>query len=160
VDQFAVQSNVSVLGLAVNNNPPAEGELLASIAQTPNLAATWRVIDAGQSVDLTVGLLSRASFVITHSYHLALWALQANTPALLVVDSEYYRLKAEGLSALAGFPGSISITAHATAPEIAARLDQVRSWLEQSELGAVAERVESWWSTQLSSVPTARASAT
>ena len=160
VDQFAVQSNVSVLGLAVNNNPPAEGELLASIAQTPNLAATWRVIDAGQSVDLAVGLLSRASFVITHSYHLALWALQANTPALLVVDSEYYRLKAEGLSALAGFPGSISITAHATAPEIAARLDQVRSWLEQSELGAVAERVESWWSTQLSSVPTARASAT
>jgi polysaccharide pyruvyl transferase WcaK-like protein len=160
VDQFAVESNVSVLGLAVNNNPPAEGELLASIARTPNLAATWRVIDAGQSVDLTVGLLSRASFVITHSYHLALWSLQANTPALLVVDSEYYRLKAEGLSALAGFPGSISISAHATAPEIAARLDQVRSWLDQSELGAVAERVESWWSTQLSSVPTAKPVAT
>ena len=160
VDQLGVESNLSVLGLAVNNNPPAEGELLASIAQTANLAAPWRVIDAGQSVDLTVSLLSRASFVVTHSYHLALWALQAKTPAVLVVDSEYYRLKAEGLSALAGFPGSISIAADATAPEIAARLDQVRSWLEQSELDAVAERVESWWSTQLSSVPTTRPVAT
>ena len=160
VDQLGVESNLSVLGLAVNNNPPAEGELLASIAQTANLVAPWRVIDAGQSVDLTVSLLSRASFVVTHSYHLALWALQAKTPAVLVVDSEYYRLKAEGLSALAGFPGSISISADATAPEIAARLDQVRSWLEQSELGAVSERVESWWSTQLSSVPQAQAVAT
>ena len=160
VDQLGVESNLSVLGLAVNNNPPAEGELLASIAQTANLAAPWRVIDAGQSVDLTVSLLSRASFVVTHSYHLALWALQAKTPAVLVVDSEYYRLKAEGLSALAGFPGSISIAADATAPEIAARLDQVRSWLEQSELDAVAERVESWWSTQLSSVPTTKPVAT
>ena len=54
----------------------------------------------------------------------------------------------------------MSIAADATAPEIAARLDQVRSWLEQSELDAVAERVESWWSTQLSRVPTARPVAT
>jgi hypothetical protein len=67
---------------------------------------------------------------------------------------------AEGLSALSGFPGSISISADATAPEIAARLDQVRSWLEQSELDAVAERVESWWATQLSSVPPAKPVAT
>ena len=149
VDQLASQAGLSVLGVAVNNNAPPELELLASIAQSGELVAPWSVIDSGQSVELAVGLLARASAVVTHSYHLALWALQAGTPAVLVADSDYYQLKADGLAALAGFPGGISITSTATTSEIDERLEQVKRWLGQSQLPAVAERVEAWWSAQL-----------
>ncbi len=149
VDQLASQAGLSVLAVAVNNNAPPELELVASLARSRELVAPWSVIDSCHSVELAVGLLARASAVVTHSYHLALWALQAGTPAVLVADSDYYQLKADGLAALAGFPGSISITSTASASEIAERLEQVQLWLGKSQLPAVAERVEQWWSRQL-----------
>ena len=149
VDQLAKQAGLSVLAVAVNNNAPPELELVASLARSRELVAPWSVIDSCHSVELAVGLLARASAVVTHSYHLALWALQAGTPAVLVADSDYYQLKADGLAALAGFPGSISITSTASASEIAERLEQVQLWLGKSQLPAVAERVEQWWSRQL-----------
>jgi len=152
VDHLAGRAELNVLGVAVNSNPPPEVELLASLAQSVDRVAPWRVIDTGQSVALTVALLGRASLVITHSYHLALWALQAGTPAVLVADSEYYQLKADGLARLAGFPGSISITSASTSVQIEEKLDQVRGWLGQSQLNEAAERVDSWWQSQLSSI--------
>ncbi|MEX0768699.1 MAG: polysaccharide pyruvyl transferase family protein [Microthrixaceae bacterium] len=152
VDQFAVRAELNVLGVAINNNPPAEVELLAGLARVADRMAPWRVIDTGQSVALTVGLLQRASSVVTHSYHLALWALRAGTPAVLVADSEYYQLKADGLAGLAGFPGSISITSTSTSSEIEAKLNEVSLWLENSQLNKVEQRVDSWWQSQLKSM--------
>jgi polysaccharide pyruvyl transferase WcaK-like protein len=94
-------------------------------------------------------VLAGADAVICHSYHVALWALEAGRPTLLVAASDYYKAKADGLAALAGFDGPISITPDDDLSLISSRLAEVEGWLRESRLPEVTARVEQWWDDQL-----------
>ena len=146
VDALATERGATVLGLCINDNEPAEAAVFAHAAQVAPRRAKWRAIEATRSPALVRGLVANADAVISHSYHLALWALQARTPALLVAGSDYYRAKAEGLSDLAGFGGTIALDpgAGVNVDVIRTGLDAVSTWLASSLLPAAAARVEQW----------------
>jgi polysaccharide pyruvyl transferase WcaK-like protein len=99
------------------------------------------------------GILAAADAVVSHSYHLALWALESGTPAVLVAGSPYYEQKASGLGRLAGLTGSIAVTHDVDAAALRARLERVRSELSDSVLADAAAQVQQWWDDQLGVVP-------
>ena len=83
--------------------------------------------------------------MVTHSYHVALWALEGGTPALVVVRSKYYEAKAAGLGALAGLTSPIALADEPDADTLEQRLDIVRNELDPAALAAVADGVNAWW---------------
>ncbi|HQZ36494.1 MAG TPA: polysaccharide pyruvyl transferase family protein [Ilumatobacteraceae bacterium] len=144
VDCFAAKSGATVLGMCVNDNEPAEASVFAHAAQAAPRQTTWRAIEATGSPALVRGLMRRADAVVSHSYHLALWALQEQTPTLLVAASDYYRAKADGLADLAGFAGTIAFSPTDDADSIRPLLHDVLTWLPSSRLPDAAARVERW----------------
>ncbi len=59
--------------------------------------ARWFLVDAEERADIVAALVARCRAVVSHSYHVALFALAAEVPVLLRTGTEYYRRKAEGL---------------------------------------------------------------
>jgi hypothetical protein len=94
--------------------------------------------------------LVAADAVVTHSYHVALWALEAGTPTLLATGSDYYEAKAEGLRALAGLTSPIALVAGPTVDTLERQLEAVRGELDPTVLAGVAARVSEWWDRALS----------
>ncbi|MBK9972093.1 MAG: polysaccharide pyruvyl transferase family protein [Acidimicrobiaceae bacterium] len=150
VDELATRSGATVLGIAINDNPPAEAAVFAQLAQQVVRRSPWRWVDATRSPELAAGLLAAADSVVSHSYHLALWALEAGTPAVLVTGSAYYEAKAAGLARLAGLTGPIALPASVDATMLGAQLEQIRAELDTDILSTVAAQVEAWWAQRLS----------
>ena len=90
----------------------------------------WRWVDATRSPELAAGLLAAADSVVSHSYHLALWALEAGTPAVLVTGSAYYEAKAAGLARLAGLTGPIALPASVDATMLGAFHEPITAELD------------------------------
>ena len=149
IDDLAADRDATVLGLCVNDNEPSEAAVVIEASRAQPRRTSWRVIEATRSPALVRGVLAGADAVICHSYHVALWALEAARPTLLVAASDYYRAKADGLAALAGFSGPISITPDDELALIPSRLTEVELWLRESRLPEVTTRVERWWDEKL-----------
>jgi polysaccharide pyruvyl transferase WcaK-like protein len=149
IDDLAADRGATVLGLCVNDNEPSEAVVVIEAYRAQPRRTSWTVIEATRSPALVRSVLAGADAVICHSYHVALWALEAGRPTLLVAASDYYKAKADGLAALAGFDGPISITPDDDLSLISSRLAEVEGWLRESRLPEVTARVEQWWDDQL-----------
>ncbi len=149
IDDLAAERGVTVLGLCVNDNEPTEAQVFLSESRAEPRRAPWRMVEATRRPALVRGLVARAEAVVSHSYHVALWALEAGTPTLLVTASDYYRAKARGLAELAGFDGSIALEPDDDLAGLDDRLDDVAMWLKSSQLPDVTAHVEQWWDGQL-----------
>ena len=152
VDAIAHRAGATVVGLAINDNHPTEASVFAELSRRSPRLAPWRLLDARRSPALATGLLAQADAVASHSYHLALWALRAGTPALLSAGSLYYAHKAAGLAALAGIAGGIDVPDVVDAHTIRAALDRVAAELSVPALSVVSAHVDAWWSSQLGTV--------
>ncbi len=145
IDALAWRTGATVVGLVTNNNEPHEALVLAALAQPAPRRSPWRIIDLVDDPELARAVLAAADAVISHSYHVALWALEAGTPALLATGSAYYEAKAEGLRALAGLTASIALDAHSGIDSLDKQLDAVRSELDPAVLARAAGDVTAWW---------------
>ena len=149
VDALAFTSGATVLGLVTNDNEPHEALVLAALAQLTPRRSPWRIIDLVSDPALARAVLAAADAVVTHSYHVALWALEAGTPALLATGSAYYEAKAEGLRVLAGLTTSIALDQATSAGGLDKHLQTVRNELDPTVLSHVAARVNTWWDDAL-----------
>ncbi len=149
VDALAFTSGATVLGLVTNNNEPHEALVLAALAQLTPRRSPWRIIDVVSDPALARAVLAAADSVVTHSYHVALWSLEAGTPALLATGSAYYEAKAEGLRVLAGLTTSIALGQAPSVGDLDKHLQVVRSELDPAVLSNVAARVNTWWDDAL-----------
>jgi polysaccharide pyruvyl transferase WcaK-like protein/GT2 family glycosyltransferase len=99
VDELAAQNGQTVVCFPINTQPWApETVLMASlVAGLKRRQARWFLVDAKERVDIVAALVARCAAVVSHSYHVALFALATGVPVLLQAGTEYYRRKAEGL---------------------------------------------------------------
>lgn len=153
VDAIAHGIGATVVGLAINDNHPSEASVFAELSRRSPRLAPWRLLDTRRSPALAMGALAQADAVVSHSYHLALWALAAGTPTLLGAQSTYYAQKARGLAVLAGVEGGIALPEVVDADTIRACLDRISGPSSMQALAAAAERVNDWWNAQLVTVP-------
>ena len=150
IDEYAYRRGATVLGLVTNDNEPHEAFVLATLAQAAPRRSPWRTVDLIADTELARSVLAAADAVVTHSYHVALWALEAGTPTLLATGSDYYEAKAEGLRALAGLTSPIALVAGPTVDTLERQLEAVRGELDPTVLAGVAARVSEWWDRALS----------
>lgn len=106
VDAVAARLGWEVLGIPINDQPwAAEPELLRDLIRSAGpLQAPWRIADPGRDVRRVRSLVRVCGAVIACSFHVALFALEAGIPALLLARSQYYQRKARGLEELLGLP--------------------------------------------------------
>lgn len=149
IDTYAFHRNATVIGLGTNDNEPHEATVLAALAQSTTRRSPWRIVDIVGDPAMARSILAAADAVITHSYHVALWALEGGTPALLATRTEYYEAKAEGLRALAGLTSPIALADEPDANTLALRLDTIRAELDPAVLADVAAGVTAWWERAL-----------
>ena len=71
---------------------------------------------------------------MSHSYHVALWALRAGTPAVLVGGVDYYRRKALGLGRTFGLGDEVLLDPTATAEDLERQLAQVAAGCTQPDV--------------------------
>jgi polysaccharide pyruvyl transferase WcaK-like protein len=145
IDTYAFRRGATVVGLATNDNEPHEALVLAALAQRAPRRSPWRIVDVVGDPPLARSVVAAAEAVVSHSYHVALWALEAGTPAVLVTRSAYYEAKAEGLRALAGLTAPIALADDPDADTLERHLDAVGRELDPSVLAAVADGVNAWW---------------
>jgi polysaccharide pyruvyl transferase WcaK-like protein len=104
---IARRSDLAIVGLAVNDQAHApETATLTEAAAAAELPPP-PIIDVTNDVRMLVGLVARADLVLSHSYHVTLFALAWGVPSLLVVPGDYYAAKGAGLAALADLPASL-----------------------------------------------------
>ena len=137
VDVQARAAGLDVVLLAVNGNTPGEVETAASVLA--ELAADgaprpWTLVDASGDPSRAAGLLDGAEWVVSHSYHVALWALRAGTPAVLVGGVDYYRRKALGLGRTFGLGDEVLLDPTATAEDLERQLAQVAAGCTQPDV--------------------------
>ena len=139
VDELAAQHGQAVVCLPINTQPWApEAALLASLAASlKRRRARWFLVDGAERVEVVAGLVGRCAAVVSHSYHVALFAFAAGVPALLSAGTEYYRLKAEGLRQFFQVPAGIALASHADSGRMAEQLRRMsgQAW---SPLGSAA----------------------
>ena len=80
-----------------------------------------------------------------HSYHAALFALQADVPALLIAGTPYSEMKATGLARYAGLPDDFVVRPGEGFATLGQRLDTVAAALEANgNLADAASRIDAW----------------
>jgi polysaccharide pyruvyl transferase WcaK-like protein len=132
-----------VVGLAVNDRAEAPEHA------TLRAAGIDRVVDATHDARLAVSTAARAAGVVSHSYHLALFALANGVPAVLTTASPYYAQKGEGLRRLALLSDAMLAPQPSDAQELGDRLDEVRSGLHENEaLARAAAQVDAFFNEQ------------
>lgn len=151
VDELARLTGHAVVCLPINSQPQApEVELLATLAAQGQSLAPWYVPDASDDPHRVVGLIQHCSAVVTHSFHIALHAMESHIPTLLVAATEYYDRKARGLEHSFGTPASITISPHASPTTMLHRLAQLKN--EPWSPKATTETVDSWLDEALPSL--------
>lgn len=152
VDATAAQLGWDVVGLPINDQSwNAEVDLLQDlIAQAGPLRTSWHVCFTGANVRALRGLVRSCSAMITCSFHLAVFALEAGIPALLLANSEYYERKARGLAELVRLPIQWSHDPSATAEALTQRLRVLLRWDGTTRLQS--ERVDRWFGQALRQV--------
>jgi hypothetical protein len=128
------------------DNHPSEASVFAELS-TIAAPALWRLLDpevtgAGHGR----GRRRRRS----HSYHLALWALAAGTPALLGASPPTTRRRLR-LAVLAGVEGGIALPEVVDADTIRACRPHLRP--SSMRAGGGGRAVNDWWNAQLVTVP-------
>jgi polysaccharide pyruvyl transferase WcaK-like protein len=115
VDELAAQNGQAVVCLPINTQPWApERVLMASlVAGLKRRQARWFLADAEERVDIVAALVARCAAVVSHSYHVALFALATGVPVLVQAGTEYYRRKAEGLRQFFQVRAEIGLPSHA-----------------------------------------------
>ena len=151
MDELAFRDGATVIGIVSNDNSPGESQVLAALAQLAPRCSPWRIIDVIDDAPLARAILASADAVVTHSYHVALWSLEAGTPALLATGSEYYEAKAEGLRVLAGLVSPIAFSSDTNLESLEAKLQAVQRELEPKTLARASNRVDEWWQHTLAS---------
>ena len=146
VDRLAAERCVAVIGLAINHQSPhSESETLASLASAATRQAEWHVLDCGTSPGLAAAVASRAGAAVVHSYHAALFALQAKVPALLIAGTPYSEMKATGLARYAGLPDDFVVRPVEGFANLGQRLDTVAAALKANgNLADAAPRIDAW----------------
>jgi polysaccharide pyruvyl transferase WcaK-like protein len=147
VDTVAARRGLAVLGVSLNHQQPhPEADTLAWLATASSRRARWHILDCDSSPGLAAAVVGRAQGAIVHSYHEAMFALEAGVPAVLTAATPYYELKATGLARYASVP----VEAFVLRPtdglgELDARLDAVRAALQRGGgLRGACERVDAW----------------
>ncbi len=88
------------------------------------------------------GVIKICNAVLTHSYHVAIFALENKIPTLLFAQSEYYQLKAEALRTAFGIPFSLLALPDMAPDAIAERFDKLSrsSWSR----GMTSADIDEW----------------
>ncbi|MFM7062930.1 MAG: hypothetical protein ACKO04_05490, partial [Actinomycetes bacterium] len=92
------------------------------------------VVDASGDPGRAADLLAGAEWVVSHSYHVALWALRTGTPAVLVGGVDYYRRKALGLGRTFGLGDEVLLAPTATAEDLERQLARVAAGCTQPDV--------------------------
>lgn len=141
--------------LAINAQP-AEPEIATLSGAARAAGGRLDVVDASADLGLAIDTATGARAVVSHSYHVALWALAAGVPAVLVAANPYYAAKAAGLAVLAGVPADDFVVPPAAAASPSAlgdRLDAVGRALRSGPgLAPSTARVNAWWAGALATV--------
>jgi len=151
VDEFAAAHGFAVVASPINmQTHGTEADLLAELMHSIPRRATWHLATPGGDVPLIAGIVKASHAVLTHSYHVAIFALEDRIPTLLFSGSKYYDLKAEALRAAFGIPASILATAEIPAAEIAVALERVAAstWAR----GMTSADVDAWFDDALPAV--------
>jgi hypothetical protein len=125
-DKLAAVQGLRVRGLAVNDRFEAPERT------TLRAAGVERVVDSSLDPRAAVQATRRAAAVVSHSYHVALFALAGGTPAVLAAANPYYAQKAEGLRRLACLSDAFIVPEPPHAQELADRLDTIRAELRDN----------------------------
>jgi hypothetical protein len=160
VDEFAAARGYVVLGVPINLQHQApETALLSELAFGTRRRAPWRIATSGGDVAAIAGVTKACDAVVTHSYHVAIFALENRIPTLLMAGSKYYRLKAKALRTAFGVPKMVLLRPGAPAAEIGHRLAAI----EQStwSRGMDSASIDAWLDLMLPAnpLPMIRASA-
>ncbi len=143
-----------MLCIPINSQPFAHE--LTSLAwltcQRQGRQARWFVVDTHDRFELIAPLVRRCEAVLSHSYHMALFALSQAVPTLLKAATPYYQLKADGLRDFFGVPAEVAFPAEADSHHLGQQLQQMRErpW---SPMGS-AEGVDRWLDAALQAVAT------
>jgi polysaccharide pyruvyl transferase WcaK-like protein len=127
VDRFAAENGYTVLGVPINMHPAGpDAELLSDLAQSERRQASWHIVDVAGDIAALAGVIKVCAAVLTHSFHVAIFALENRIPTLVFAGTEYYERKAEALRTAFGIPVSIAARCDMDASTIADMLRQVR----------------------------------
>jgi polysaccharide pyruvyl transferase WcaK-like protein len=143
VDEFAAEHGYVVMGLPINMQPAAaEAELLTDLAYGAARRARWHVVNCAGDIAALAGVIKILTAVLTHSYHVGIFALESRIPTLLFASTEYYRLKGEALRTAFGIPVSITADRDVAAAAIAKQLETISqaSWSQ----GMTSADVDRW----------------
>ncbi|MGO9471736.1 MAG: polysaccharide pyruvyl transferase family protein [Isosphaeraceae bacterium] len=143
VDDFAAENGYIVVAVPINMHPVApEAALLADLAYGSRRRAMWHVVNPGGDVAAIAGVIKVCSAVLTHSYHVAIFALESQIPTLLFARTEYYQLKAEALRTAFGIPVPLIALPGMAPGAIADQIERISqsSWSR----GMTGADVEAW----------------
>ena len=123
VDRFAAAAGFEIVALPINMQAQGtEADLLAQLAASSPRRAAWHLPRPEGDVALIAGLVKACQAVLTHSFHMAVFALEERIPTLLFSGSEYYELKAAALRSAFGVPVPIGAAVGMPAEQIAQAL--------------------------------------
>jgi polysaccharide pyruvyl transferase WcaK-like protein len=143
VDEFAAKHGYVVIGLPINMQPAAaEAELLTDLANRTTRRARWHVVNCAGDIAALAGVIKTLTAVLTHSYHVAIFALESRIPTLLFARTEYYQLKGEALRTAFGIPVPIAVGRDLAASALAKQFEAISqaSWSR----GLTSADIDSW----------------
>jgi polysaccharide pyruvyl transferase WcaK-like protein/GT2 family glycosyltransferase len=129
-DELAAAAGQAVLCIPINTQPWApEFPLLAGLVSgLKRRRARWFLLDCRDRVGLIAAVAGRCEAIVSHSYHLALFALTQGVPAVLRAATPYYRFKADGLRQFFGIAGEVALSGDT---DVRALARQIQSMTEQ-----------------------------
>lgn len=126
VDDFAADRGYIVVAVPINAQPHGpEVNLLLELTHSGPRRAPWHVANHSGDVAAISGMIKICTAVMTHSYHVAVFALENRVPTLLFARTEYYHLKAEALRSAFGIPVSLVASPNLSGPALADQLERI-----------------------------------
>jgi polysaccharide pyruvyl transferase WcaK-like protein len=129
VDELAARTGHVVVSVPICSRPWAnETELLTALGGgLKRRRARWHLVDFRDDVAVIAALVGRCAAVVTHSYHIGLFALGQNVPTLMDARGEYHRRQAEGLRAYFGLAADITLPPAADSEAMETLLERQRA---------------------------------
>jgi polysaccharide pyruvyl transferase WcaK-like protein len=150
VDSIAAMTQRHVITLPINSRPTGpEVELMVDLVQgLGRPQASWHLLDCRNDIPALASLIGCCQAVVTHSFHVALFALERRVPAIMPVSNAYYRCKARGLAQFFEIPRDIVMVGGSDATTVCNQLEEIAQILA-SNRGNHAQKVEEWFDRAL-----------
>jgi polysaccharide pyruvyl transferase WcaK-like protein len=146
VDELGVMTSRHVISLPINTAPDKpELELMADLIRgLGRRRASWHLVDCGDDMTALATLTGRCQAVVSHNYHVALFALERQVPTVMWAKTEFYRHQAEALRRYFGMPLELVMSEETGASVVQNYLEQIAQHLATCrDVGA--DKVEQWF---------------